>query len=137
MYTAFKCSVKVKKEYREDIYNVLNVYDWKDCNSKVFKDFSKLDRCDFIPYGSCEWLPNCWFEGLDYGFDENTGYWSFSCALKNYEKTIEYFIENVLTEIAEEAYTIETLYECDDASQKYVLSNGVLELSRGREYKRI
>lgn len=147
MYTGLRCKIIVKEKYRKELAELLltSYNRWEDFNSDIFKKFSLISRSDFIPYGDLCYMPDCWESEYnlcnnkavfkDNKFDIDTGFWEFQCSLKNYDDTIEYFLENILTEICEISYHIETLYEEDDNSYLYkILDNKVIELKKRINY---
>ena len=66
-------------------------------------------------------------DGFNRQYDANTGYWSFQCSLKNYEDTIESFLE-LVPYFIEELIHCETFYEEDEESTFYTLKNEKIEI---------
>lgn len=139
MYTGLRCKIIAKKEYIEDIKELLTKSEWRKCSNSLFKNFGDISRADCIPYGSLSYMPDCWEEsngnnsenwwenlkdanGFDLAFYPETGLWCFQCSLKNYESTIEYFIDNILNEITEKIIHLEYLYEESDVSTLYEIN---------------
>jgi hypothetical protein len=97
-------------------------------------------------------MPGCWEEetGLknEYGWDiakgtngferyfnENTGLLCFQCSLKNYDDTIEYFLEKVIPVICDKTIHVEYLYEEFDVSILYELINDkIIDTNKGISY---
>ena len=50
-------------------------------------------------------------------------YYVFQCSLKNYDDTIEYFLENIVTKICSKLLHCEVLYEEYENSTLYELSD--------------
>lgn len=143
MYTGLRFKGVIKEGYREAIKEFLEEgLEWDQVKS-YYPQLTPLtlmaghSRADFIPYGSMQLLE--WEEKNEYAkfgystpsewllsFNEQTGVWTFQCSLKNYDSTIDYFLENVASKIIEEAIHIETLYEEDRYGTFYKLENGEL-----------
>lgn len=145
MYTGLRCKLIIKEEYREDMDTIVNKFDstygFRDnLKSELLKHFYfNIPRATSIPHGGVELCFPTWDEGDAYGFknsfDINTGLLKFECSLKNYEETIEYFLNNILTEICEQSFHIEVLYETWDNSELYKIEDGVLyELEEKIQY---
>jgi len=123
-YTGLRCKIIIKEKYRNEINRLfLNDLNW--CNSEVnlFKEFGNYTNADCIPYGTTR-IPIVWendAEGFDLSFNRKSGYLSFQCALKNHDDTIEYFIENILSEIVEIIIHLEVFYEEWSYSKSYKL----------------
>ncbi|HBJ1650878.1 TPA: hypothetical protein LA460_000097 [Clostridium botulinum] len=130
MYTGLRFKGVIKEKYREDIELMLEGENcWKDCKHEILKHYSKVSRSMFIPFGALAYMPNCWEDdkdGFEIYFNEETGLLCFQCSLKNYDSTIEIFLNNVASEIVEESIHIEVLYEEDKVSSLYKIKNGQL-----------
>lgn len=79
-------------------------------------------------------MPSSWETGgnpneFDTKIDMNTGYWSFQCSLKNYEREIEKFFDEVLVNIISHSEHIEYHYEEWDESNYYNFVNGSIKLT--------
>lgn len=143
MYTGLRCKVIIKPEYREEMAYMDSInYEWEQSNLDFMREYSKDYRATFIPCGVLSYMPSSWEEepfdrfgigfptdGFSTDFDPETGLWSFQCSLKNYEDTIENFMENVLTRIVERVIHLEYYYEEWDRSIMYDIVDGkVVEL---------
>lgn len=121
MYTGLRGKVKLKPEVAElmeewnseerpsefsEIYeHSVWIYIAVQLGNNKILTFSEDSRSDFIPYGRVCYMPDDWI--ADY---EITGcMWEFCCSLKNYNGTIQAFIE-LLPEIAV-AWDLEERYE--------------------------
>ncbi|AQS10588.1 hypothetical protein CLOBY_27330 [Clostridium saccharobutylicum] len=152
MYTGFRFKGVIKKEYREDIIKMLSEGDWSECVSSVLLDFDNADRSPAIPFGTICYMPDCWEEdtgekdeygeilkatnGFERYFNKETGLLCFQCSLKNYESTIEHFIEKIIPVICEQLIHCEKLYEEWDVSNLYELKDGkVKQLDYGIRYE--
>src|SRR5690554_2640406 len=121
MYTGIRCKVIIKPEYREEFENLSSIhYEWEESSREFLKEYGKYNRAAFIPRGSLSYMPDEWedvpkkedgtndwmnavaTDGFERSYDLETGLWTFQCSLKNYESTIQYFFENVLSKVAEE-----------------------------------
>ena len=114
-YTGLRGKIKIKKEMHDKINNLVHAQatDWGDIlpSENVFlADWRNM----FIPYGAICYMPDDWNGSVEY----NNGILYFSCSLKNYNNTIEKFIEHVLPLIGDE-WDLESLFECDDIPTKY------------------
>lgn len=150
MYTGLRCKVIIKPEFREEMQRLSeNHYEWSESNYDFMRKYGEDDRATFIPCGALAYMPSSWEEGpfggsgfggkatdgFERNFDPETGYWSFQCSLKNYEDTIENFMENVLTRIVEKVIHLEYYYEEWDSSIMYDIIDGkVVQLDKGIIY---
>lgn len=73
-------------------------------------------RRTFIPFGAISYMPDDWIERPDMDCNEDN-IWKVSCSLKNYQGTIEKFVEQVLPYMIEEPCEVETRFEYDDDSE--------------------
>lgn len=151
MYTGLRFKAIIKKEYREDIDIILKSKNsWEDCSHELFKDYSKVSRSDYIPFGSPAYMPEVWegepydeekpwncraTNGFDRYFNKETGLLCFQCSLKNYDSTIELFLNKVAKVIIDKTIHIEVLYEEDEVSTLYnIENNNIKELDYGIRY---
>jgi hypothetical protein len=151
MYTGLRCKVIVKPEYREEMKHIAEQdYEWSESNLDFMKKYDEEhSRATFIPRGALSYMPRSWEEGpfggsgfggkatdgFERNFDPETGLWTFQCSLKNYEDTIEYFMDHVLSRISEKVIHLEYYYEEWDKSIMYDIVDGkVIELDKGISY---
>lgn len=114
-YTCLKFTGVLKKKYVDDIKNLkLDEYKlvWEDFAKKYpfAENYLKNDRSNFIPFGAisaynerkvgCENRYNHIIWSSDYYETYYT--WNFACDLKDYDNTIETFINEIANEICEE-----------------------------------
>ncbi|MCD5326128.1 MULTISPECIES: hypothetical protein [Pontibacillus] len=126
MYTGLRCKVIIKKEYREELKRLHeNRFDWSKSEVDFIKEFSEVERSDFIPFGSSSYMPKGWEDGFEYGYDEETGLLKFACSLKNYSDAIEEF-NKVLGKVIEEVIHLEKRNEELESGKLYVLVQGDL-----------
>lgn len=143
MYTGLRCRIKVKEEYVSALEELDKLdYEWSEHSLKEFREFGDVDRATFIPRGCLSYMPDCWeqlkenhhefkndwekvedVEEFKRNFDNETRIWSFQCSLKNYEDTIEQFIEKIVALIAEDIIHLEELYEESALSTLYVMNS--------------
>ena len=69
MYTGFRFKGLIKEEYRNDIEIMLEDGEWNNCEHEILKEYSKVNRSSFIPFGSLAYMPDCW-EGEPYYEDQ-------------------------------------------------------------------
>lgn len=75
-------------------------------------------------------------DGFERYFNKETGLLCFQCSLKNYDDTIEIFLNTVAKEIVQESIHIEVLYEEDSVSTMYDIAYGELkQLDYGIRYE--
>lgn len=142
MYTGLRCKVIIKPEYREEMKYLHEIdYEWEDSNLDFMKEYAEGDgRATFIPRGSLSYMPDAWEEdprslfspatdGFDRKFDPETGLWTFQCSLKNYDDTIENFLDNVLSRITEEVIHLEYYYEEWSRSRMLFLDDGEISIN--------
>ncbi|MGM1044834.1 MAG: hypothetical protein ACQEXX_01670 [Bacillota bacterium] len=156
-YTGLRCKVVIKPEYREEfeyLHNELQ-YEWSESNIDFLREYGEYSRATFIPCGCLSYMPDEWedtplgsdgkpdwrnstaTDGFEGSFDRESGLWTFQCSLKNYDRTIQYFFENVLNKVAETTVHLEYYFEYSRRSTFYELINGqIVESKReGIEYK--
>ena len=115
MYTGLRVDIKLKEEFVPIIEDLMELHNWTKVAEKYPKcgpivNFSQDHRSDFIPFGAILYVP--WYRDdprWDDRLDEKR--WVFQCSLKNYHRTIEKFLSNVLPEIAEQVNEVWTQYE--------------------------
>lgn len=152
MYTGLRAKVIIKKEYRDIINQLMNEGKrWENLRNapEFVETYSRYSRANFVPFGALCYMPDSWekapynqwnegvaTQGFEASFNNETGYWSFQCSLKNYDKTIEYFFENVLSEIIENVIHLEYFYEEWENSAFYELIDGAIikRKKQGNDY---
>ena len=107
MYTGLRFKGTVKKEFRDKFEDIAMYGNWEESNDIVFSTFGENYRAQFIPRGTLCYMPKEWeiesidgkytidTDGFNRTYDKETGRWSFQCSLKNYERTIEDFLDMV------------------------------------------
>lgn len=137
MYTGLRFKGTVKKEFRDTFEDIALNGSWEDSDDREFWMFGSNNwRASFIPCGSLCYMPNSWekyendeywngiaTDGFGRTYNKETGYWTFQCSLKNYEDTIEEFLE-LLPYFIESVEHVEVFYEEWDYSTKYELVGG-------------
>ena len=124
MYTGLRVRAVIKPEYREEIELLhLSGYNWSGAKYDFMKNFGMDPRAEFIPKGAYYPVPgiHSWKKYCYY--NSKTGLWRFACFLKNYNMTIENFLDDVLSAVAESA-TAEHKYEDSQSSIFLELENG-------------
>jgi hypothetical protein len=138
-YTGLRCRIIIKEEFREEFYQLHdNSYEWLESNIDFLKSFGEYNRSAFIPRGSiAAYMPDEWIKDdektngeFTRSYNKETGLWVFQCSLKNYNQTIEYFLEHVLSKITKEVIHLEYLYESWIVSTLYELKDGVIVESK-------
>lgn len=114
-YTGFRFIGLLKPKYEKDITSIFGT---KECDENCWvkfakkypfaKKFSEDSRCEFIPFGYND-LPRILgafdhhnefiVDGIDIYEDGVT--WNFACSLKDYDNTIELFLQSIASEICE------------------------------------
>lgn len=145
-YTGLRFKGIVKKEYRDDIKTLLETEDYSKLKHDIFKEFTKCERYSMIPFGNdieaveSRWETNQNKDGFDTKFNYETGFFSFQCCLKNYDSTIEYYLEKVVPEVYEKIIHCEYLYCYDTVSRLYKLyelehgTNTIKQIEYGIQY---
>lgn len=136
MYTGLRFKGIVKEKFRKDFEDIALYGDWENSNNKVFRRFGNVSRSGLIPCGGLAYMPDKWeIEAFDNNFDrtynKNTGRWTFQCSLKNYDNTIEKFLEIVPYFIEEVEYT-EVFYEEWRYSKRYELIDGKMLMTNDK-----
>lgn len=97
-YTYFGCRRGVlKPEVTNWLNNCLELRDWSLSPIPEIQKFANVSRANMIPYGS-----SIMFSAHSV-LDAAKGVWRFGCSLKNYESTIEAFMELVVPHIFKSA----------------------------------
>ena len=131
MYTSLRFIGTIKEEWRESFENIAEHGWWDDSSYPIFVEISKDQRMDFIPCGSLCCAPDDWYlaDKFERSYSCTTGIWTFKCSLKNYDRTIEKFLE-IIPELCESIEHCEYFYEEWDTSRLYNFVNGELVISR-------
>lgn len=141
MYTGLRVKVKVKEEYRQMVKEINEGEEWNQFAEQFsfLSSYATQRRAEFIPRGTLSYMPDSWeignfprqvaTDGFDRNLEEETGYWSFQCSLKNYNEEIEQFLKEVLPVIISEAKHIEVLYEEWEKSILYEFVDGEIKVS--------
>lgn len=127
MYTGLRFKVIVKEKYRENLNKILNIPQFETENGEQefswihipglpgSKYWSQEPRCNFIPWGAVEYMPDRWeMEEHKCGnssFNKETGEWRAICSLKSYNGEVTKFLTWVLASIVEDVKYVEVLYE--------------------------
>ncbi len=139
MYTNVRFKGYIKPEFRKNFSPIALEGRWDESLDPVFKRFGNVSRACFIPRGASAYMPDQWLWNVDqYGDGEATdgfecywnpesGYWSFQCSLKNYDRTIEAWFE-ILPYFVEKIEHLEYHYEEWDNSKLYNLIDGQIIL---------
>lgn len=124
-YTALEVKCKVKLDEVHLVQKLHEVHDWNELDSHIAYNWSKVGRCNFIPFGVQNVSVREWGFDND-GFSKFDGeIWHFCCSLKNYEREIDQFFLKVLPHIAESLEICRTKCEgCDE--ENWILSSGTI-----------
>ena len=134
MYTGLRFKGIVKEEFRNEFEDIALEGNWEESNNEVFRNFGGVSRADFIPCGSLAYMPDEWgddydaTDGFDRTYDKSSGRWTFQCSLKNYDNTIQKFLD-IVPYFIEAIEHAEVYYEEWCYSNKYELVNGKMELT--------
>lgn len=118
-YTLLEFSGRVKPEYADAIPRfdedaLINVNEWY---GGKFHEFSKVSRSNFIPFGNTTYFMN--------EYDDHI--WTVRCALKNYDRTIESFIDMVASKVFEHVtyfFVTNESYKLNDAPREQYFFDG-------------
>jgi hypothetical protein len=111
MYTGLRFKGIVKEQFRKTFELIAMGGDWENSDDERFREFGNYDRASFIPMGILCYMP--WDdddEEFIRSYDKETGRWVFQCSLKNYNDTIEKFLDMV-PYFMESVEFCEVLYE--------------------------
>ena len=100
MYTDLEFTATIKPEYVNLIKTLYETFTWKNLGYEFTDIFSRDSRSGFIPFGA---------PLGDHSFTENE--WKVNCSLKNYDNTIQLFLDNVLSKIALSVSEMTTMIE--------------------------
>jgi len=132
MYTGLRFKGIVKKEFRKDFKDIAMNGEWDNSKDKRFADFGKVSRASFIPCGVLTYMPNEWEnDGFEQTYNEESGFWSFQCSLKNYEDTIEEFLA-LVPYFIESVEHCEVFYEEWIYSEKYEMVGNIIVLTNDK-----
>lgn len=81
----------------------------------ISSDWLNTPRCNFIPFGVVNSMPDDWEEPETYYPSENI--WGVCCSLKNYEGEIQLFLREILPYLISEPCRVEYRYEEWDQSR--------------------
>lgn len=143
MYTGLRFKGIVKPEFASMIKDmVVEGVEWDDLadahpEHAFLQEYADYNRADFVPRGALAYMPDSWEEqpwtpaskatdGFDGSFNVTERLWSFQCSLKNYESTIEKFLEVIVPNMIEEAIHIEYYYEEWESSTFFDLKDGIV-----------
>ena len=117
MYTGLRFQGVVREKFRKDMDKVVIMGRWDALQDPILREFGDQDRAGFIPHGILTYMPDSWEDEhrIVNCWDENTGHWQFQCSLKNYNFTIEEFID-LLPYLCEYVHLCETMHEEDEYS---------------------
>ena len=139
MYTGIRFEGIVKKEFREQIEGLMQRDEiWSTLNDPKLKEFGKeLGVMSlFIPFGSLFYMPDHWdYNSFNLYYNEETGYWTFKCSLKNYDNELEKFID-LVPYFIEKVFHFEYLYEEWEESRLYALKNNELVVIKEEVWER-
>ena len=136
-YTGLRFKGIVKKEFRKDFADIALNGNWKSSTDEYFQDFATDDRASTIPCASID-IPAEWatymndkqriLDGFDKTYNEETGYWTFACGVKDYNNTIEKFLA-LVPYFIESVECCEILDDLSTYSEKYELINNQMVLT--------
>ena len=138
MYTGIRFKGYIKPEFRKIFKPIALEGKWDGSHVELFRAYgTSCARASFIPCESLSYMPECWetvlngetvdADGFERTYNEETGYWTFQCSLKNYENEIEIFF-SILPLFVESVDHLEYFYEEWASSQRYDIVNGKVEL---------
>lgn len=140
IYTGLRFKGIVKKEFRENFTNIAMHGEWGESTDKRLAAFNNISRAVCIPCGSLNDIPDEWKNSDDFNktYDAENGLWCFQCSLKNYENTIEKFLE-LVPYFIEKIEHCEVLHELSSYSEKYELIENTIVLTNDKfiEYNNI
>ena len=138
MYTGIRFKGYVKPEFRKEMSVIALSGYWNESNVPEFEKFGEIGRSSFIPCGALAYMPDEWeaepynkygdgtpTDGFERTYNEETGYWTFQCSLKNYQSEIESFFD-LIPFFIEKIEHLEYFYEEWDWSSRYDLYNGMV-----------
>lgn len=125
MYTGVRFQTQVTEEAREVISWIQEdrkSRGWHEAAEKFdapwLVDWGRVDRCNFIPWGSLCYLEGWAGEDESYSRLKGTS-WEVLCSLKNYQYEIRTFCEDILPHMIALETIVESRYEESDFSTFY------------------
>lgn len=143
MYTGLRFKGTVKEEFRDKFEDIAMHGSWEESDDYMFHAFSDNSRASFIPLGMLCYMPEEWeiesidrkytidTDGFNRTYDKESGRWTFQCSLKNYEHTIEDFLDMV-PYFVEDVEHAEVFYEEWDCSEKWELIDGKMVMTNDK-----
>lgn len=143
MYTGLRFKGTVKEEFRDKFEDIAMEGRWYESDDYMFYRFSGNSRAQFIPCGCLAYMPEEWeiesidrkytigTDGFHRTYDKESGRWTFQCSLKNYERTIEDFLDMV-PYFVEDVEHAEIFYEEWDYSEKWELIDGKMVMTNDK-----
>lgn len=154
-YTALHVDCIVKPEHAAAIAaRMSDPWEWDEV-ARAFPDFPLPPafladgRRDFIPNGGNGHMPDGWHDAVpgsdtfmarecEVGdsksfYDPETRRWAFACTLKNYDNTIDAFLDGVLAKIAESVAACETEGESGFRCGYSVVDGVVTQITEGHD----
>ena len=127
LYTGIRFKGRVKEELREGFEIIALEGKWDEHWYEPCVEFGGKSRASFIPMGRLCYMPKEWHNDdlFDLAYNAPTGKWTFKCSLKNYDNTIEHFLE-LLPDIMESVGYLEIRPEDSETSSAYEMVDGVL-----------
>lgn len=132
MYTGIRFKGYVKPQFRANFEPIAIMGRWDLSEDPIFKEFGDNPHASFIPCGALAYMPSSWEtqltpgdynsfvdnDGFARAWNPETGYWTFQCSLKNYQREIEEFFD-MIPYFIESIEDLEYYYEEWEASERY------------------
>lgn len=132
MYTSIRIIAVVLPEYRAAFEPILFNGEWKESEISIFREFGQTDkRVNFLVNDLLVESPEDWTaeniatptDGFEKTYNETTGEFKFQSTFKNYDDTLEHFMELLPKFISELKY-FEVYHEEHEYSSFYELIAG-------------
>jgi len=115
MYTGLRFEAKLSPlgcEVIDSFYENMQGWVGVTCSSPMYMSkicdwIEGFHRFRFIPGGALCYMPSDW----EFISEPGVGVWKVCCSLKNYNKEIEGFLENMLPPLLSETCKVEVKYE--------------------------
>lgn len=123
MYSNVKFEVKLKPEFVNNIHRLINDFDNETWETIGFPEYDSVSRSHFIPFGACDDHVNT-LEG---------DIWKVSCSLKDYDDTIQSFLDLVGCHIFEEVISftikIESSEDWNESHREVTFVDGKFDIA--------
>ena len=135
MYTSIRITAVVQPAYIEAFEPILFKGEWEESEFAIFSEFGRTDkRANLLVTDLLVESPEDWTaediatptDGFEKTYDKSTGEFKFQSTFKNYDETLEHFME-LLPKFISELKHFEVYHEEHECSSFYELIDGEVQ----------